>query len=82
MPTKPITARQADKLIQAAQDALVFQVEGSGNFPFDMLRYDLCWPASETASQLLALPATRRVELKGLKVPTARRWASFGWTVV
>jgi hypothetical protein len=25
-----------------------FAVSGAGNFPLDMLRYDACWPASES----------------------------------
>lgn len=85
MPTKP-TARQLDKLIEAAQNAIEYQMQGSGDFPFDMLRYDLCWPATEQDSRLLPTdrhPYTGRViTLKGLKPPTQGRWASFGWVVV
>jgi hypothetical protein len=28
-------------------------VEGAGEFPIDMLRYDACWPASERDSAIL-----------------------------
>jgi hypothetical protein len=78
------TRKQLDKLIEAAQNAIEFTVDGKGEFPYDMLRYDLCWPASEGDS--LGLHATygipRIINLKGLKPPTVRRWASFGWTVL
>ena len=85
---KKLTARQQDQLIQAAQYAFEFTVEGSGEFPADMLRYDHCWPASEADSRLLENPIykpgrTRRViNLRGLTGPTPGRWASFGWTVL
>jgi hypothetical protein len=82
-----LTARQKDKLIEAAQTAITFTVEGKNDFPFDMLRYDLCWPASESDSSLISFSITqpgreRTIKLKGLTGPTPRRWASFGWTVV
>jgi hypothetical protein len=83
MPTK-LTARQKDKLIEAAQNAIEFEVQGSGDFPADMLRYDLCWPADETSSGRInnRRRAQYTVKLKGLKPPTPARWASFGWKVL
>jgi hypothetical protein len=33
-----------------------FEVEGSGEFPIDMLRYDQCWP-TDTADALKIRPA-------------------------
>lgn len=80
--TTKLTARQQDKLIEAAQNAIEFTVEGSGPFPIDMLRYDLCWPAKEAHSYHLLITDDRRIVLKGLKLPTTRRWESFGWRVV
>ncbi len=84
-----LTSRQQDKLIEAAQNAVTFQVTGTGRFPVDMLRYDLCWPANsdqsldiEDAVDTAVRPKGRTITLKGLKVPTVPRWASFGWTVV
>jgi hypothetical protein len=79
-----LTQRQKDKLIEAAQNSIFFAVTGNGDFPFDMLRYDKCWPASEAASRLLddLLGTQRRVELRGLIGPTVARWRSFGWTVI
>jgi hypothetical protein len=82
-----LTARQQDKLIEAAQNAITFTVTGSGQFPMDMLRYDCCWPASETESRLVAVVADHGagtpvdIKLKGLKVPTFARWRSFGWSI-
>lgn len=81
---KKMTARQKDKLIEAAQNAIEFQVQGHGTFPMDMLRYDICWPASEWDSGRLPGEAghVRTITLKGLKPPTFARWRSFGWEVV
>lgn len=61
-----------------------FVVEGSGEFPFDMLRYDCCYPMTERYdSPQLAGRDRRRVTLETMHVaaPTPARWASFGWTV-
>jgi len=87
--TTKLTQRQKDKLIEAAQNAIEFTVEGKNEFPLDMLRYDICWPASESNSRLIeasfsdhARGDVRRIELKGLKLPTVARWASFGWAVL
>jgi hypothetical protein len=84
-----LTQRQQDKLIEAAQNAIAFAVVGSGEFPFDMLRYDKCWPASQADSGRMPDPALvgvlgrqRRIEMHGLVKPTAGRWRSFGWTVI
>jgi hypothetical protein len=71
-----------------------FAVKGRGVFPFDMLRYDRCFPASERDSRLIedtthprrALdPAETTVTLAMAdpkRLPTEARWASFRWTVV
>lgn len=68
-----------------------FTVEGSGEFPYDMLRYDQCWPQSEANDvyKLSAHPlgqlarAIRQVTLVSIKsMPTVARWESFGWKVV
>jgi len=66
-----------------------FTVEGSHQFPFDMLRYDRCWPRAE--AEIINLDPnprsslykeTRRVRLRGLNEPTDGRWESFQWRVV
>ena len=65
----------------------VFTVEGAGEFPFDMLRYDTCWPEHEYETVRLSSPrrddrfARRSVGLIGLREPTTARWQSFGWHV-
>lgn len=71
-----------------------FTVSGSGAFPFDMLRYDACWPESEgTDSYQLTITADtdpkqyfarREVTLltESRHGPTPGRWASFNWRVV
>lgn len=80
-----LTQRQQDKLIEAAQNAISFTVTGEGAFPFDMLRYDKCWPAWEDQSNLLgtvgAFGTRRNITLSGLKQPTVARWKSYGWEV-
>lgn len=69
----------------------IFYVKGSGWFPFDMLRYDQCWPAYEQESTLLGsedfesketLIALERHVMTRDEVPTLNRWESFGWEVV
>lgn len=65
-----------------------FTVEGRGEFPFDMLRYDMCWPKSESRDSVaLSVRGNwnkelRRITLVGLREPTTDRWKSFGWNVV
>lgn len=59
-----------------------FEVAGSGQFPFDMLRYDSCWPADEASAHRMAHDRERRtVKLFGYTQPTDARWASFMWRV-
>jgi hypothetical protein len=75
--------------------AKTFTVEGGWPFPVDMLRYDVCYPATEqdsvemaTACDHRALKMSsrpiRRVTLNtlGINRPTVGRWESFGWKVV
>lgn len=67
-----------------------FTVVGKGEFPFDMLRYDSCWPKSETRDAAMLAPYRkgeayregRRITLVGLREPTEGRWESFGWRVL
>lgn len=66
----------------------IFTVEGSGAFPWDMLRYDSCWPMSE-GQDSPALTGDwgaerRRVVLRtnAHMSPTPARWDSFNWRVV
>ena len=69
-----------------------FTVEGSGQFPYDMLRYDMCWPKSEiydVPGLMISTPGglvlgRRRVVLEtdNPHAPTRERWESFLWRVV
>lgn len=68
-----------------------FTVEGAGDFPFDMLRFDRCWPATgHDVSQVTAtfaadgaFPPKRQIKMASVQRggPTVDRWKSFGWTV-
>ena len=68
-------------------------VEGRGEFPFDMLRYDSAFPyREEDSSKLKPVPfvpgprGLRRVVLcrRGVNAlgSTGARWSSFGWQVL
>ena len=64
-----------------------FIVRGRGPLPFDMLRYDQAWPASEhDAHRCDTLDNDRRaitlVTANASLTPNAARWSSFGWEVV
>lgn len=65
-----------------------FIVEGSGEFPFDMLRYDRCWPTVESETSRfnplgrIAYATPRQITLRGLREPTDARWESFNWKIV
>ena len=74
---------QAIRNIRRLSDAVsvVFYVAGRGEFPLDMLRYDSCWPVTDTGA--LIDRGQRRIKMacaKGIG-PTVDRWRSFGWTV-
>lgn len=61
-------------------------VEGSGQFPFDMLRYDQAFPTSENDSYLLTETGQRRISLSSdfllcAESSSKLRWSSFNWTV-
>lgn len=64
-----------------------YTVEGTGPFPFDMLRYDRAWPATEQDAGILHEHNSSnirsheryKVKVRGLRAPTKERWRSFGW---
>ncbi len=65
-----------------------FHVTGSGDFPFDMLRYDGCYPARETDAAKLpwCILNVRTIRLVKVGVdrtwePCRERWAAFRWRV-
>jgi hypothetical protein len=64
---------------------MCFIVEGAGQFPFDMLRWDECVPVMEEDSHAMAREGEfRQIKMKLVgckKKPTYDRWASFGWRI-
>jgi hypothetical protein len=72
---------------------VTFTVEGGGTFPFDMLRYDACYPDTEMNDSYKldwqGQPGLRQVTLRhrvlkdeALHNYPSPRWPSFGWHVV
>ena len=72
--------------------SIIFTVTGTGEFPFDMLRYDRCFPEDSESAGAMNTPLMRdyskprSVTLRRDNVskntrPTRDRWSSFGWTV-
>jgi hypothetical protein len=65
-----------------------FTVQGSGIFPFDMLRYDRCFPKTQTDTSEIEETTRRSIEIRRVTLvtvsesaPTYGRWESFGWKV-
>lgn len=66
-----------------------YRVTGPGDLPYDMLRYDASYPASERdAARATHHPGDGRrtvtLEHRGVHrgwAPNVARWASFGWAV-
>src|SRR5215475_13664006 len=66
-------------------------VSGTGEFPWDMLRYDAAWPvdSNDAANMglgfhdngMAAYKEVRSVRLRSYKPPTVARWSSFTWSV-
>lgn len=78
-----MAAKKSEKTVKYKQD---FGVKGSGKFPLDMLRYDTCVPMSSGDVALMEGRGERVIHLTRFSanpeaMPTAERWASFGWTV-
>lgn len=61
-----------------------YKVQGRGDFPWDMLRYDRVWPLTEPNPHRMdkseAWRELRTVEVVGHGC-TVDRWASFLWSV-
>ena len=75
----------------AKRPPTLFTVEGNGQFPYDMLRYDACWPTSARDADNMHgndgdYGRLRRISLTSARdpwmAPTSGRWKSFGWRVV
>jgi len=65
-----------------------FTVAGRGTFPYDMLRYDECFPVYPDDSNNMnpSIIEHREIELSHTSrnnfwFPTEGRWSSFGWIV-
>ena len=63
-----------------------FYVTGVGQFPWDMLRYDQCWPASSEDVAMMDLDHGLRTQRRSIKMhsyhpPTLDRWWSFLWSI-
>ena len=66
-----------------------FTVQGKGKFPYDMLRYDTCYPINPSSTYNIEADAresrTVRLAVCGSRpnsfYPTVERWRSFGWDV-
>jgi hypothetical protein len=63
-----------------------FEVTGVGEFAYDMLRYDMCFPDRETDTSLMTMKHSRTLSVTQVwntknPVISPLRWASFGWNV-
>lgn len=79
-------ARFTKDRVASTSHTYSYYVTGSGEFPWDMLRYDHAWPAtSEDAVKLAPFGDAKRerrsIRIRSLSEPTIGRWASFMWSV-
>lgn len=65
-----------------------YYVTGSGIFPFDMMRFDSCWPATGEDAAKLEWERMgergrnlRSIRMESYSEPTIARWSSFNWSV-
>ncbi len=79
------------KLTAPLKYAHLAVVEGRGEFPFDMLRYDAAFPATSADASAMQMPdndnGKRRVTVKRHSDTqdagwNRDRWQSYGWPVV
>jgi hypothetical protein len=92
MTTSTLKKRWSEyKIDQHERPKIIYEyfVTGRGAFPFDMLRYDSCWPASsEDAAKLdmqfanaeHAYRQHRSIRMRSYREPTVERWSSFNWS--
>lgn len=90
---KRMPSKQLYFFPSSKRDVYYFTVEGFGEFPHDMLRYDECWPVH--GEDVLSIVARyqladeenhlnrRKVRMGTVKRggPTVGRWESFNWRV-
>lgn len=79
---------EKDRLTTKPTHRYRYFVSGKGKFPFDMLRYDACWPAGGEDAALMSDPTTleehkkvRSILMYSYREPTIDRWSSFNWSV-
>lgn len=80
-----------DRLSGALKFSHYFTVTGNSEFPYDMLRYDSCFPRESTDSVAIGYMRGER-EIRTVNLvhhsdtaiwePTVGRWNSFTWNVV
>jgi hypothetical protein len=68
-----------------------YTVEGCGEFPFDMLRYDASYPTTSSDANSIPIPDAGPTTRRSVSLthasdsriwgPTLGRWESFGWRV-
>jgi len=58
-----------------------YRVTGAGSFPYDMLRYDACWPVDGEQGLNCGERERRMVTMSSYRYPTVDRWRSFLWAV-
>jgi len=60
------------------------EVQGSGEFPVEMLKHGKSWPArpEDAESLLKSGDESRVVRLSSLNHPDVSKWESFGWSVI
>lgn len=67
-----------------------YYVTGRGLFPFDMLRYDSCWPSDSESAAKMSMSLgdittnakePRSIQISSFREPTVERWTSFLWSV-
>lgn len=67
-----------------------YYVTGTGEFPWDMLRYDSAWPADSSDAAKLGVGywgndddciRVRSIKMRSYRQPTINRWSSFTWSV-
>ena len=82
------TTRGKASIMKSTETTII--VQGSGQFPWDMLRYDSAWPADQESSAAFEQIARNRghvpddmkpleIKLRCAGKPTPARWSSFLW---
>jgi hypothetical protein len=70
--------------VELWDDPINYTVEGSGDFPLDMLRRDMAFPRTSADAAAITLRGPRKIDLtaSAARWVAVKRWESFGWRVV